>query len=429
LKKLSVPYTIKRNGVYYLNLRWKNQFIRQSLATKDPMEAFKKVNQLAPLIVNTSACVKTLRLQVSEIVGSGPHQKGKPLKLTEPDGSMLLLSHAFTLYKKEQVIENWGVRTAAQNEATLRQLIEIIGDMPVVAVTKTVVRQYKQILLSYPANRYKGKCKDKTLDQLVKEQCTPIGLETVRNIMGRVSSFFNWLVNQGYAEENPFLGVAPKRVHSARSERSSFTDSDLKLIFGTPLYKDKIYDHNWQYWLPLLGLYTGARMEELCQLKGRDFRVSGDTHYIDINGEGDTQNRVKTPSSIRKIPLHSELISLGVLGLVQDHPKDRFLFDLKRINTNLGHVPSRWFGRYKASLGFPKGTKVFHSFRHTLRDHMTLSGVPNEHIREILGHEQVGETFGRYGSSIPVSILAQSIEKLSFCLPYTGKSNVSLKFK
>ena len=49
MRKLSVPYTIVRGGIYYLNLRWNNQFIRQSLATKDPMEAVQKVNQLAPM--------------------------------------------------------------------------------------------------------------------------------------------------------------------------------------------------------------------------------------------------------------------------------------------------------------------------------------------------------------------------------------------
>jgi integrase len=234
--------------------------------------------------------------------------------------------------------------------------------------------------------------------------------------MGRVSSFFNWLVKQGYREDNPFSGVAPRRVHSARSERSPFTDDDLKLLFGTVVYTSKIYAHDWQYWLPLLGLYTGARIEELCQLKGQDFKVIDGCHYISIHGEGDVENRVKTPSSIRKIPLHNELISLGLLDVVRKCPAEGFIFDLKRINTNLGHVPSKWFGRYKASLGLPKGTKVFHSFRHTLRDKLTLSGVPNEHIREILGHEQIGETFGRYGSSIPVNVLAESLGKLCFSL-------------
>ena len=414
MRKLSVPYTINRRGVYYLNLRWNNQFIRQSLATKDPMEAFEKVNQLAPLFSNPQACVETLRYQVSEITGSGSRLKANALKLVPIDEPSILLSQGFSLYKKEQIRENWGVRTAAQNEATFKQLVEIIGDMPITAVTKPIVRDYKQILLSYPANRHKGKRKERSLEQLSEEGFDSISLETVRNIMGRVSSFFNWLVKQGYREDNPFSGVAPRRVHSARSERSPFTDDDLKLLFGTALYKDKAYAHDWQYWLPLLGLYTGARLEELCQLKGQDFKITNGCHYIDIHGEGDAQNRVKTPSSVRKIPVHSELIKLGLLDTVNKRPSESFLFDLSRINTNLGHVPSKWFGGYKASLGLPKGTKVFHSFRHTLRDKLTLNGVPNEHIRELLGHEQIGETFGCYGSSIPISVLAASLEKLSF---------------
>jgi integrase len=416
MRKLSVPYTINRRGVYYLNLRWNNQFIRQSLATKDPMEAFQKVSQLAPIFSNPQTCEKTLRQQVSEMAGSGARLKGNALKLVQPDESSLLLSQGFSLYKKEQILENWGVRTAAQNEATFKQLIEVIGDIPIAAVTKSVVRDYKQTLLSYPANRYKGKRREKTLEQLLEEGCVSISLETVRNIMGRVSSFFNWLVKQGYREDNPFSGVAPRRAHSARSERSPFNDDDLKLLFGTAIYKDKIYAHDWQYWLPLLGLYTGARLEELCQLKGQDFKVVDGCHYLDIHGEGDTQNRVKTPSSIRKIPVHSELINLGLLDVVNKRSRECFLFNLKRINTNLGHLPSKWFSGYKASLGLPKGTKVFHSFRHTLRDKLTLSGVPNEQIRELLGHEQIGETFGRYGSSIPVKVLAESLERLQFPL-------------
>jgi integrase len=380
------------------------------------MEAFEKVNQLAPLFSNPQTCAETLRYQVSEIAGRGKHQKANALKLVQTDEPSILLSQGFSLYKKEQILENWGVRTAAQNEATFKQLLEVIGDLPIAAVTKAVVRDYKQILLSYPANRYKGKRKEKTLEQLLEEGSVSISLETVRNIMGRVSSFFNWLVKQGYREDNPFSGVAPRRVHSARSERSPFTDDDLKLLFGTALYKDKVYAHDWQYWLPLLGLYTGARLEELCQLKVHDFKVTDGCHYIDIHGEGDTQNRVKTPSSVRKVPVHSELIKLGVLCLLNERPRASFLFDLRRINTNLGHMPSKWFGGYKASLGLPKGTKVFHSFRHTLRDKLTLNGVPNEHIRELLGHEQIGETFGRYGSSIPVKVLAESLEKLHFPL-------------
>jgi integrase len=414
MRKLSVPYTIRRNGVYYLNIRLNNQFVRQTLATKDPMEAFQKVNQIAPLLSNADVCEQMLRLQMSDIVGKSSRSRACGLKLAQSDDSLLLLSQGFALYKKEQIIENWGIRTAAQNESTFKQLLELIGDLPIIAVTKAVVREYRQAVLNYPANRYKGNRKDKSIAQLNKEGCQTISLETVRNIIGRVSSFFNWLVKQGYKNENPFLGVAPRRVHSARSERSSFTDHDLWLLFGTTIYISKLYKHEWQYWLPLLGLYTGARIEELCQLKVDDFKFTDECHYIDIHGDGDAENRVKTSSSVRKIPIHNQLIRLGLLDVVARRPRGSFLFDLQRINTNLGHEPSKWFGRYKTSLGLPKGTKVFHSFRHTLRDRLTSSGAPNEHIREILGHEQVGETYGRYGSAIPVRVLANSLGKVNY---------------
>ena len=117
MRKLSVPYTINRRGVYYLNLRWNNQFIRQSLATKDHMEAFEKVSQLASLISNPQTCAETLRHQVSEIAASGKRQNGSALRLVQTDEPSILLSQGFSLYKKEQILENWGLRTAAYNRA------------------------------------------------------------------------------------------------------------------------------------------------------------------------------------------------------------------------------------------------------------------------------------------------------------------------
>jgi hypothetical protein len=127
MRKLSVPYTIRRNGVYYLNIRLNNQFVRQALATKDPMEAFQKVNQIAPLLSNADVCEQMLRLQMSDIVGKSSRSRACGLKLAQSDDSLLLLSQGFALYKKEQIIENWGIRTAAQNESTFKQLLELIG--------------------------------------------------------------------------------------------------------------------------------------------------------------------------------------------------------------------------------------------------------------------------------------------------------------
>ena len=144
MRKLSVPYTIRRRGIYYLNLRWNNQFIRQTLATKDPIEALQKVNALAPILSNLQVSKQTLKHQLSDILDTSKQSNG--LKLAKSSESTLLLSEAFHLYKTEQSIENWGERTASQNEATFRQLTELVGDISVSCMSKAIVRDYKQAL-------------------------------------------------------------------------------------------------------------------------------------------------------------------------------------------------------------------------------------------------------------------------------------------
>lgn len=115
----------------------------------------------------------------------------------EPDAPSTLLSQEFSLYNKEQRLENWGVRRAAQNEATFKQLLEITRNLPITAVTKAVVRNSKQTLLSYPAYRHKGKRNETTLEQLSEEGVDSVSLETDRNTMVRVSSFISSLAKPG----------------------------------------------------------------------------------------------------------------------------------------------------------------------------------------------------------------------------------------
>lgn len=48
------------------------------------------------------------------------------------------------------MLENWSTRTAAQNDVTFLQRLELIGDLPVMAVTKSVVRDYGKYYLTIP---------------------------------------------------------------------------------------------------------------------------------------------------------------------------------------------------------------------------------------------------------------------------------------
>ena len=50
------------------------------------------------------------------------------------------------------------------------------------------------------------------------------------------------------------------------SHYEPFSDDDLKKLFGSTEYRDQSFAKASEFWIPLLGLYTGARINELAQL-------------------------------------------------------------------------------------------------------------------------------------------------------------------
>jgi integrase len=70
------------------------------------------------------------------------------------------------------------------------------------------------------------------------------------------------------------------------------------------------------YWLPVIGLYTGARPREICQVNPQcDWGLEEGIHYLQFDqhtpaGKG-VKKTVKTGEA-RRVPMHSELVRLGL---------------------------------------------------------------------------------------------------------------------
>jgi integrase len=80
---------------------------------------------------------------------------------------------------------------------------------------------------------------------------------------------------------------------------------------GTPgsLLRDGLKDHPERYWIPLIGLFYGMRLNEIYQLHLEDIREEGGLLCFDINKKGDKE--LKTASSRRLIHVHPVLLDLG----------------------------------------------------------------------------------------------------------------------
>jgi integrase len=126
-----------------------------------------------------------------------------------------------------------------------------------------------------------------------------------------------------------------------------------------------------QYWIPLLGLFTGARINELCQLYVSDIKEVDGVWVVDINGEG--SKKLKSLNAQRQVPIHSILINqLKFLEYVEKlrGKEIRSFLELKESRDGYSQGFSKWFNRtFKNNVNVGQleaEQKNFHSFRHTL---------------------------------------------------------------
>ena len=192
-------------------------------------------------------------------------------------------------------------------------------------------------------------------------------------------------------------------------QRDRFTVEELKLLFASlqPNMRRPYY-----YWLPWLGLFTGARLEELCQLHLSDIRQEGEVWILDINSKD--EKRLKTPAAERLVPIHSRLLDLGFVGYCEGlrHRGETRLFpELKHMRDGYGQTASKWFARHRETIGVEK---PFHSLRHTFVDEMRQLGADHKKIAALVGHADESMTGGRYGKPFRPEVLRPEIEILKF---------------
>jgi integrase len=99
----------------------------------------------------------------------------------------------------------------------------------------------------------------------------------------------------------------------------------------------------------------------------------------------------------------------------QQKRKAKRVFDtLTMKRDGYSHKASKWFGDFKDRLGFAKGTKTFHSFRHTFADTLKQAQVDESITAALIGHGHDAITYGRYGKDYNPEPLQAAVEMLEF---------------
>lgn len=426
-----MAYIVRRQSVYYLNLRLpKHLFpnrhtLRISLRVRERQAALFLATSLAQqvsshLTEHPLTTSDTLRALCEQWRAATPRASIPIAPQTLSKATPTLIGEGPTLASLSKLyIEEgkrggtWRQGSTDDVERALADLFELLGDMPASAFDAQQARILKERLSRCP--QYFGlrpEFKDKTLKQVVESGSTykTITAVTVNNRLRKLTAFVNWCKANGYVAENPLAGMKVM-TGSAKEARLSFDRSDLAALLDHQALRKEARKHPWRYWLPLLGRATGARLEELCQLRVDDFIEQQGIQCIRIDDSREGQN-LKNASSRRILPLHPSLLDLGLLQHVESVKATgayRVFPELEAVRGKLGHAPSKWFGRYKTKLGVTDPRKTYHSFRHTLIDDLRDAGVQDSLIKRIAGHEDGAVTFSIYGSRSPLKAMLEAL--------------------
>ena len=215
---------------------------------------------------------------------------------------------------------------------------------------------------------------------------------TIDKKLSYLKAVFNVAVDNDFVTANPVKGVKPP-AGSDKKTRLPFAIDELHALFKSEVYSGARPlggGGEAAYWLPLLALYTGARLEELSQLQQKDLeKDDAQGWFLGITDIAEDAS-VKSENARRRVPIHSELLKFGFVEYLEglkDAPAEYIFPDLKPdINGYRGGNFSKWFGRYRRKVGIKDPRKVFHSFRHCFIDACRECSVPRELRDVIVGH-------------------------------------------
>lgn len=149
------------------------------------------------------------------------------------------------------------------------------------------------------------------------------------------------------------------------------------------------------FWEPLLARYAGLRMQEGLQLKPKDFGVEDGIPVIFIRASSD--QFLKSIHAARKLPVHPELIRLGLLRLVERKRREgaRWVFDVERgLDGTFSSAFSKVYYNWRVSEGIYEPGKDFHSIRKDFYQSMKSAKVDYAARVVLMGHalNDVSET-------------------------------------
>ena len=334
--------------------------------------------------------------------------------------SRMRLGDVINEYRTERRVLEGETKAEAKLSFPLRVMEEALGrDKIASSIGRAELIEVKNLLSRIPPNatkRFPKLSLIQAADKAASESLPTLSPGSVSKYMRGILTMLLWAEAGGLCQKINTRGLVGRRKTTVK--RRGFRADEMRILFDAlDQYRDR---EPAKYWVPALAAFTGARANEICQLRVEDIEdVEGipalNLSLFDKNGVRVEDKSLKTEASERYVPLHPSLIDAGFLTFVATQRSEERLFPaLKRgPDGRYSHGFSKWFGRFKKKVGFDQPALVFHSFRHGFRDACRRADISDETSRALGGWTTIDQA-SDYGERAMVPLLDRAIKKLDF---------------
>jgi integrase len=353
---------------------------------------------------------------------------------------VLTLSDIYERYIKDPTRRR-SARTMLAHESTRRVVEDVLGaSTPIAGITREQCRDLLETLRWLPVNHSKklDKLSVREAAALAKrdDRIKTINPTNINAYMARFATMMNWAVTEEHLSRSPARGLRWAETVHPQDRRQPFEVWQLQRIFSAPIYtgcKDEqngyavpgpVIATGARYWVPLIGLFTGMRLNEACQLDVADVRnIDGVACFVisEDSLTGSRDKSLKTKTSARIVPIHPMLLDIGIIAFVDEKRRSgalKLFDDLPPGKRGFRSVAlSRWFSRFLVSAGASAPRTCFHSFRHGFRDAARNARIDRDVALTLGGWITGGsqsEAADAYGSGYRPLVLYEAISMIQF---------------
>jgi integrase len=351
-----------------------------------------------------------------------------------------------------ELYDRWAAVASIQledrNRGYIQRLQEFLGPKPISQIEPDDLARFRVATLKFP-NTKRPAILARPFNEIVEwgagegRETPSLDEATVWKWINTAKQMFAYAAKNRWIEINPAEDTMKKPAKKRRA-REPFDANDIAEIFSKPMFTgfsgrvDEGYRktpgdqvvRDAKFWMPILGLYTGARMEEIGSTLVSEIRQIDGVWAIDIVDRGDEDDddrSIKNDQSRRIVPIHQRVIDLGFLDYVQKLDRKGYLFpDLVPSQTKRGIRRtvnfSSWWALFCTANANVKGVgmdarkKPFHSFRHTAIRALRKHGANTVLAYMLVGHEEgeVDRINLGYGEGADIRELKQTIDLIDY---------------